>query len=183
MREDREGSLRLRKSSGKDGRKRTGGAKASARSSAKGGGTKAAAAESHERELLRRFHSSRSTRTFGFRLKQIRRGRVSLEMDVARRFLQAHGRLHGGVIATLADTAAAFAAYTAVPPGSRLVTLEMKINFLEGVDSGVIAARGRVIRLGKNVAVTESDVRDGAGRLVAKALVTIAVAEPKESSR
>lgn len=183
MREDGEGSRRLPKSSGKNGRKRPGSPKVQAKTNAGVRGAKAAADGSYERELLRRFQSSRSTRTFGFRLTQIRRGRVSLEMDVAPRFLQTHGRLHGGVIATLADTAAALAAYTAIPRGSRLVTLEMKINFLEGVDHGVLGARGRVIRLGKNVAVTESDVRDSAGRLVAKALVTLAVAAPRENSR
>lgn len=142
---------------------------------------KAAKTEAMERELLRRFHASRSTRTFGYRLTEIRRGRVALEMQVQRRFLQAHGRVHGGVIAALADTAAAFAAYTAVPARSRLVTLEMKINFLEGADQGTLSARGHLIRLGKNVAVSESDVRDGGGRLIAKALVTVAVASPLES--
>jgi uncharacterized protein (TIGR00369 family) len=144
---------------------------------------KAATAEEIERELLRRFHASRSTRTFGYRLKEIRRGRVALEMKVQRRFLQAHGRVHGGVIAALADTAAAFAAYTSVPARSRLVTLEMKINFLEGASQGTLSARGHLIRLGKNIAVSESDVKDDGGRLIAKALVTVAVAAPLESSR
>jgi uncharacterized protein (TIGR00369 family) len=168
----------LRKSPGKEGKESPGRPKAAAKA-----GTKANSAGAIERELLRRFHASRSLRTLGFRLKEIRRGRVSLEAKVEPRFLQAHGFLHGGVIATLADTAAAFAVYTALPAGSRVLTLEMKINFLEGVDRGVVVARGRIIRLGKNVAVTESDVRDGAGRLVAKALVTVAIAAQRETSR
>ena len=46
----------------------------------------------------------------------------------------------------LADTAGGFAAFLASPPGSRVVTIEMKINFLEGVADGVIKADARVLR-------------------------------------
>lgn len=183
MGNDLEGSERLRKAARKNAGQRQERAKSAAGKKAARNKDKTSAGGTIERELLRRFRSSLSTRTFGFRLTEIRRGYVVLEMNVTPRFLQAHGRLHGGVVATLADTAAAFAAYTAAPPRSRLVTLEMKINFLEGVDRGVVRAEGRLIRLGRNVGVSESDVRDGAGRLVAKALVTVAVAGPRETLR
>jgi uncharacterized protein (TIGR00369 family) len=133
------------------------------------------AARKFERELLRRFHGSKTTKTFGFQMVKMQRGRVTLGMRVAPRFLQVHDQLHGGIIAALADTAAALAAYTVMPAGSRLVTLEMKINFLEGVERGEVQARGRVLRAGRSTIVSECDVRDGPGRLVAKALVTLAV--------
>jgi uncharacterized protein (TIGR00369 family) len=134
------------------------------------------------REMLRRFRDSTSSRTFGLRLRDVRRGRVTLEMRAERRFLQAHGRVHGGVIALLADTAAALAVYTAVPPRSRVLTLEMKINFLAGVESGAIAARGKVLRVGRSTGVSECEVRDSRGRLDAKALVTVAISPPPQSS-
>jgi uncharacterized protein (TIGR00369 family) len=131
--------------------------------------------ERFEKDLQQRFHGSKTTKTFGFRMVRMQRGRVTLGMKVAPRFLQVHGQLHGGIIATLADTAAALAAYTVIPAGSKLVTLEMKINFLEGVERGDVTALGRVLRPGRNTIVSESDVRDAAGKLVAKALVTLAV--------
>ena len=134
-------------------------------------------------EMLRRLRASNSTRTFGLRVRDVRRGRVTLEMKAARRFLQAHGRMHGGVIALLADTAAAMAAYSAAPPRSRLVTLEMKINFLAGVERGAMVGCGKLVWLGKSVGVSESEARDADGRLVAKALVTVAIAPAAEHSR
>jgi acyl-CoA thioesterase len=132
------------------------------------------------REMLQRFRDSTSSRTFGLRLREVRRGRVTLEMRAERRFLQAHGRVHGGVIALLADTAAALAVYSAVPPQSRVLTLEMKINFLAGVENGAITARGKVLRVGKSTGVSECEVRDSRGRLAAKALVTVAIGLPPE---
>lgn len=136
-----------------------------------------------ERELLRRFHGSKTTKTFGFRMVRMQRGRVVLGMKVAPRFLQVHDQLHGGIIAALADTAAALASYTVIPAGSKLVTLEMKINFLEGVERGDLTARGRVLRAGRNTIVSECDVRDEAGRLVAKALVTLAAKRNREQEQ
>jgi uncharacterized protein (TIGR00369 family) len=133
------------------------------------------ARKTFEQDLQRRFHGSKTTKTFGFRMVRMQRGRVTLGMKVVPRFLQVHGQLHGGIIAALADTAAALAAYTVIPEGSKLVTLEMKINFLEGVERGDLTAVGRVLRPGRNTIVGESDVRDAAGKLVAKALVTLAV--------
>jgi 1,4-dihydroxy-2-naphthoyl-CoA hydrolase len=132
------------------------------------------------RELGRRFHGSATSRLFGFRLLRVERGRVSLEMKVKPPFLQIHGRVHGGILATLADTAAALAAYTTIPPRARLATLEMKINFLEGVASGVVTARARVLRAGRTVVVSECDLRDSSRRLAAKAMVTLAVSAPPD---
>ncbi len=144
--------------------------------------SKSATEAAIRREMLRRFRDSISSRTFGLRVREVRRGRVTLEMRAERRFLQAHGRVHGGVIALLADTAAALAVYSAVPARSRVLTLEMKINFLAGVERGAIAARGKVLRVGRNTGVSECEVRDARGRLAAKALVTVAIAPPPEPS-
>jgi uncharacterized protein (TIGR00369 family) len=63
------------------------------------------------------------------------------------------------------------ATYMIVPRGSRVATLEMKINFLEPVDRGTIVADARVLRRGRNFTVVDCDVRVGR-RLVAKALMT-----------
>ena len=146
-------------------------------------GSKAAEEARIRREMLLRFRGSNSSRTFGLRLRAVRRGRVSIEMRAERRFLQVHGRVHGGVIALLADTAGALAVYSAVPAGTRVVTLEMKINFLAGVESGTFAAHGKVLRVGRYTGVSECEVRDARGRLAAKALLTVAIAPPEPSPR
>jgi len=125
--------------------------------------------------LGRRFQFSNTARQFGFRLAGAAPGSAVLKMKVLPRHKQIHGVVHGGVLASIADTAGGLATYLSLPPGSRTATVEMKINFLEPVHGGTIFAEARVIRLGKYLAVVECDVRDNHGKLVAKALMTFSV--------
>jgi len=130
--------------------------------------------QSTKRELTRRLKQTGVLKFLGSRLMAADWGRVTLRIRVERRMLQAHRVVHGGVMATLADTAGGMATYMAVPVGSRVATVEMKINFLEPVDQGTMTADARVIRLGRNFAVVDCDVKDHAGKLVGKALMTFA---------
>jgi uncharacterized protein (TIGR00369 family) len=127
-----------------------------------------------EAELARRLRESNAGKLFGFELEAAEEGRAVMRMPVRPRHKQVHGVVHGGILAALADTAGGLATYMAVPPGTRIATVEMKINFLEPVERGTITADARVIRRGRNFAVVECDVRDAAGNLAAKALMTFA---------
>jgi acyl-CoA thioesterase len=124
-----------------------------------------------QKELARRLRKSNAGTLFGFELQSAARGRAALRMRVRAKHKQVHQVVHGGVIAALADTAGGMATYMSVPRGSRVATLEMKINFLEPVDRGTIVADARVLRRGRNFTVVDCDVRVGR-RLVAKALMT-----------
>jgi uncharacterized protein (TIGR00369 family) len=126
-------------------------------------------------ELAERLNTSNTARQFGFVLREAGLESVVLGMRVAKRHLQVHGVVHGGILAALADTAGGLAVYVWLPHGSRVATVEMKINYLEPVERGVVMALARVIRLGKNFGVVDCDVTDDAKRLVAKALMTFAV--------
>ena len=120
----------------------------------------------------------------GFRLLKASRGRVLLRFRVDSRHLQVHGVVHGGVLAALADTAGGLASYMACPVGTRVATVEMKINYLEGVERGSITADARVVRIGRHLSVVDCDVTDNLGRLVAKALMTFFVGpfpKPRDS--
>jgi uncharacterized protein (TIGR00369 family) len=118
---------------------------------------------------------------FGFVLEKAERGRAVFRMAVLERHKQIHRVVHGGVLAMLADTAGGFAAFLAAPVGSRVVTIEMKINFLEAVEDGEIRADARVLRQGRSTSVVDCEVIDGDRRLVSKALMTFAVIPPKQS--
>ena len=76
----------------------------------------------------------------------------------------------------MADTTGAIAAYTAVPRGVELATLELKINYLEPVPGGRVKAYARVLRAGRNFVVTECDIFNESGSLAAKALLTFSAA-------
>ncbi|MFZ3217839.1 MAG: PaaI family thioesterase [Candidatus Acidiferrales bacterium] len=126
-------------------------------------------------ELRRRLRESSTARQLGFALVEAERGRVVMRMRVNRRHLQLHGVVHGGVLAALADTAGGLATYMACARGTRVATIEMKINFLEAVEGGNVTAEAVVVRIGRHVAVVDCDVSDDTGRLVGKALMSFFV--------
>jgi uncharacterized protein (TIGR00369 family) len=104
-------------------------------------------------------------------------------MRVAPKHKQVHGVVHGGVLAAMADTAGGLATYMVVPRGTRLATVEMKINFLEPVAQGTVLAEARVLRKGRNFAVVDCEVFDAAGRLAAKALMTFSIGAGERGRR
>jgi uncharacterized protein (TIGR00369 family) len=126
-------------------------------------------------ELRERLRNTNTAKQFGFELAEASPGRAILHMRVDERHKQLHGVVHGGVLAALADTAGGLASYMSMPRGTRIATIEMKINYLEGVEAGTVEADARVVRIGKHIAVVDCDVRDGNRRLVGKALMTFFV--------
>jgi uncharacterized protein (TIGR00369 family) len=90
------------------------------------------------------------------------------------------GSVHGGVIATLMDSAMSCAVHTTLPAGTGYATLEVKANFLRPVAAGTMAltCEGRVIHAGSRVATAECRVVDGAGKLYAHGTVTCLVLRP-----
>jgi uncharacterized protein (TIGR00369 family) len=128
-------------------------------------------------ELVRqRMKESKATELLGFDVESVQDGRAIFRLDVQARHKQIHGVVHGGILAALADTAAAIAAYTAVPRGVELATLELKINYLEPVPGGRVKADAKVLRAGRNFIVTECEIFDESGSLAAKALLTFSAA-------
>ena len=95
---------------------------------------------------------------------------------------QQDGFIHAGVMATMADHTAGYSAFTIVPEGFQILTIEFKINFLRPAFGEALICRSRVIREGRQVIVSESevfDVREKSETLVAKATVTL-MAVPQE---
>ncbi len=119
---------------------------------------------------------SRAIAMLGFDLESVSLGHAVLRMDARARHKQLNGVVHGGILAAMADTAGAIAAYTTVPKGTALATIELKINYLEAVPGGRIRADARVLRTGRNFVVTECEIFDQKGVLAAKALLTFGAA-------
>ena len=124
----------------------------------------------------RHLKESRAIALFGFELDAVSLGRAAMRLDARARHKQLNNVVHGGILAALADTTAAIAAYTTVPKGVALATIELKINYLEAVPGGRIRADARVLRTGRNFVVTECEIFDGRGALSAKALLTFGAA-------
>jgi uncharacterized protein (TIGR00369 family) len=134
--------------------------------------------ENRELTALTRRHlkKSRAIALFGFDLEAVSRGRAILRLDARQHHKQLNNVVHGGILAAMADTAGAVAAYTTVPKGVALATVELKINYLEAVPDGRIRADARILRTGRNFVVAECEIFDGKGTLAAKALLTYGAA-------
>jgi uncharacterized protein (TIGR00369 family) len=124
---------------------------------------------------IRKGEKSRFYRLLGIRIDEVKTNYARLSLRVDRRHIQLLNTVHGGVIATLADSAAAWAIFGAWEMKGVPVTVEMKINFLKPVKSGMLVAEARSIHQGSRVSVSEVDVRDSRGVLVAKSLVTYCI--------
>ncbi len=111
----------------------------------------------------------------GLSLIDARPGEVDLALDAAAHHVNLQGLLHGGVLATLADTAGGLAIRTKLEPGRRHVTLQLGIQFLSAGSPGRIVAHGRAVRVGRQIAYAESEIRDENGTLLATAQATVAV--------
>ena len=82
-------------------------------------------------------------------------------------FAQEYGVIHGGLIATLADTAAVYALHPFLAEGERMTSIEFKINFLGPAlsDRGAVVARSSIVRRGHTVVVAQVDVSQGDQRV------------------
>ena len=89
---------------------------------------------------------------------------------------QQDGFIHAGVMATMADHTAGYAAFTTVSEAFQILTVEFKINLLRPAHGEALICRSRVIREGRQIIISESevfDVRNGNETMAAKAMVTL----------
>jgi uncharacterized protein (TIGR00369 family) len=101
---------------------------------------------------------------------------VKLELAPGEHLANPHV-VHGGVLATLLDSATACATISTMEEDRICTSLEIKVNYLRAVplDAPKIFCEGRVIHGGRSAAVAEAEVRDAAGKLYAKATATFIV--------
>jgi uncharacterized protein (TIGR00369 family) len=90
------------------------------------------------------------------------------------------GTVHGGVISTLLDTAAACSVHTTLPAGVGYTSLDLNVKFLRPVtlDSGKLTCRGEVLQRGRRTALAEARLTDAKGKLLAHATSTCLILNP-----
>lgn len=99
-------------------------------------------------------------------------GKCTMKLEAGEQHSNPMGTIHGGIIGDVADAAMGFAYFTTLEPGESFTTLELKINFLRPFWTGTLLAHGQVVHRGKTVGMTECDVVDADGRLIARASST-----------
>lgn len=125
-----------------------------------------------ERIIREKFEINHFPQMLGIELDSIEPGRARLSVEVRKELLQLQGVMHGGAIASLIDTAVAFAIIGANEPRDRFTTVEMKVNYLSAIRQGRVTAEARLVRNGRRIIVADCDLYDSEGRLAAKGLLT-----------
>jgi uncharacterized protein (TIGR00369 family) len=111
-------------------------------------------------------------RLIGFRPTAIGSGTAVFELEAGPQHANPMGTLHGGIVCDVADAAMGTAYASTLAEGESFTTLELKINFLRPFWNGRLVATGRVVKGGRTIGLTECDVTDTEGRLVARAMST-----------
>ena len=110
----------------------------------------------------------------GFRMTEADEGRVVMELEVEERHTSPPGSAHGGILCDVADAAMGCAYGTLLEDTDTWTTVELKINYLRPAWPGAhLRAEARVVNVGRTLALTECDVTNGEGKLVARASSTL----------
>jgi uncharacterized protein (TIGR00369 family) len=108
----------------------------------------------------------------GFRLVAAEEGRVTFELEAGPQHASPPGTLHGGVLCDVADAAMGCATLSLLAEGDSFATVELKINFLKPVWTGLLTAVGSVVKAGRTLSLCECRITDEGGSLVAFATCT-----------
>ena len=132
--------------------------------------------ESYESRVRGSFARQRAMHTIGARLVRVEPGEVELELPFREDLTQQHGFLHAGIVTALVDSACGYAAFSLMPEGVGVLTVEFKTNLVAPARGEELIARGRVVRAGQTITVCQAEasmLADGVETLVATMLATI----------
>jgi len=104
------------------------------------------------------FASVPYAKLLGLELGEISRGEVSIHLEVRDELRQNQGVVHGGAVASLIDTAAAFAVLTQLELNERVTTTDLTIHYLRPVRAGRLTATARIVRGGRRLFVLSVEV-------------------------
>jgi uncharacterized protein (TIGR00369 family) len=95
-------------------------------------------------------------RTLGIAIAELQPGEITLMMPYAPAYTQQHGFIHAGIVATALDSACGYAAFSLMPEGAAVLTIEFKLNLLAPARGDRFVFRGRVVKPGRTITVAEA---------------------------
>ena len=97
-------------------------------------------------------------RLLGARISRLEKGLVEISATNRPELSQQDGFVHAGALASLADSAGGYATLSLLPAGSRVLSVEFKLNFMKPAIGNAIRARGKVRKIGRTISVCELEV-------------------------
>lgn len=107
---------------------------------------------------LASFEKQPICKTLGIELTAFEPGFCEMRLPFRADLTQQHGFFHAGMVATLADNAGGYAAYTLMPPGAEVLAVEFKINLMSPAKGEVMIARARVVKPGRTLVIVQVEV-------------------------
>src|SRR5215216_2179528 len=127
-------------------------------------------------EIKQSFAKQTIMSLIGASLTRVEPGLVEITLPYRPDLAQQHGYLHAGIVTTIADSACGYAAYSLMPAGSEVLSVEFKVNLLRPAKGESFLAEARVLKAGKTLTVTRGEVYGraaGETKLVATMLATM----------
>jgi acyl-CoA thioesterase len=117
-------------------------------------------------------HNLPFAKLIGMKLVDLRHNEAVIRMEMRDDLRQPHGVLHGGVTATLIDTAMAFAVITRLADGERASTVDLTVHYLRPHTEGTFTCTAKVVRAGKRIFTLSADVVNEHDKLIATSVST-----------
>lgn len=136
--------------------------------------------------ILEKLERQTFMKYIGFEITNIAEGKIEGELNLQEHHKQHKGFVHGGLTATLADIVAGFAAVSLVPKTHHVVTVELKIAYLNPGTGSKLKAKGWVLKQGRKLNFCEAEVfsikENHEPILIAKASATMATISPEDTN-
>ena len=117
-------------------------------------------------------HGLPFAKLMGMQLVDLQLDMATIKIDMRDDLRHPGGILHGGVTATLIDTAMAYAVRTRVAPEERTATIDLTVHYLRPHTDGTFACTAKVVRAGKRIFTVSADVYNESGDQIATAIST-----------
>src|SRR4030095_5263260 len=122
-------------------------------------------------EIKQSFARQSLMQLIGAELGVVEPGVVEINLSYRPELVQQHGYLHAGIVTTIADSACGYAAFSLMPAGTEVLSVEFKVNLLRSARGSRLVARGEVIKAGRTLTVVRAEVfgfsDDGPRELIA----------------
>ena len=128
------------------------------------------------------FGRQKAMALIGASLKSIEPGQVEVALPYRGDLTQQKGFIHGGILGMIADSACGYAAFSLMPAGGSLVTVEYKMNILAPAKASLVA-RGRVVKAGRTLTVARGEVYAQDGTHVATMQQTLMALPDRPDTR
>ena len=114
------------------------------------------------------------------RIEELAWGQCRMHLPVQEKHHQPYGMAHGGVFASLVDSAAYWAAFTQIGDGYKMISIDLKLNYLAPASKGDLFILGKSIKTGRTLCMGEASITDENQKLICHGTSTMMVLKDLE---